>query len=139
MLYHWFELGHAVAWPTRVAAETWLQFFNPLNPLTHTPLGRSAAAGCELYERATRRYAKPDFGIQTCKAGARTVNVIDVILRSTSVRITLVGALRVLRVFTTLERTRWSDVPGCSAKGPPSRTIAPTAEPDFWLCRFSRS
>ena len=75
MLYHWYELGHAAAWPGRAAAEMWLQFLHPLNPLTHTPLGRSAAAGWELYERATRRYAKPEFGIRTTKVGSRTVAV----------------------------------------------------------------
>ena len=75
MLYHWYELGHAAAWPGRTAAEMWLQFLNPLNPLTHTPFGRSAAAGCELYERATRRYAKPAFGIHAVKAGAETVEI----------------------------------------------------------------
>ena len=75
MLYHWYELGHAAAWPGRAAAEVWLQFFNPLNPLTHTPLGRSTAAGCELYERATRRYTKPKFGIHEIKAAAGTLKV----------------------------------------------------------------
>ena len=77
MLYHWYELGHAAAWPGRTAAEMWLQFLNPLNPLTHTAFGRSAAAGCELYERATRRYAKPAFGIQTTRVGADTVAVTE--------------------------------------------------------------
>ena len=33
----------------------WLQFLHPLNLLTHTPFRRSAAAGWELFERATRR------------------------------------------------------------------------------------
>ena len=55
----------------------WLQFLSPLNPLTHTPLGRSTAAGCELYERATRRYAKPGFGIPATKVGAGTVGVSE--------------------------------------------------------------
>ncbi|TMJ73407.1 MAG: polyhydroxyalkanoate depolymerase [Alphaproteobacteria bacterium] len=77
MLYHWYEFGHAAAWPGRAAAEMWLQFFHPLNPLTHTSLGRSAAAGCELYERATRRYAKPGFGIRATKVGERSVTVTE--------------------------------------------------------------
>ena len=38
-------------------------FFNPLNPWTHTTLGRNAIAACEVFERATRRYPKPAFGI----------------------------------------------------------------------------
>ena len=35
----------------------------PLNPLTHTPYGRTVAAACELFERTTRRYGKPAFGL----------------------------------------------------------------------------
>jgi poly(3-hydroxybutyrate) depolymerase len=77
MLYHWYELGHAAAWPGRAVADIWRQFLHPLNPLTHTPLGRGAAAGLELYERATRRYAKPEFGITTTKIGTRTVDVTE--------------------------------------------------------------
>jgi poly(3-hydroxybutyrate) depolymerase len=77
MLYHWHEFGHAAAWPGRTAAEMWLQFLNPLNPLTHTPFGRGAAAGCELFERATRRYTKPEFGIKTTKIGSDSVEVAE--------------------------------------------------------------
>jgi poly(3-hydroxybutyrate) depolymerase len=50
---------------------------HPLNPLTHTPLGRSAAAGWELFELATRRYAKPKFNIGTTKVGTRAVDVTE--------------------------------------------------------------
>ena len=63
VLYHWYELGRAAFRPARAAADSCRLFFNPLNPLTHTPVGRSAIAACEVFERATRRYAKPDFGI----------------------------------------------------------------------------
>ena len=38
-------------------------FLNPLNPWTHTTMGRNATAACEVFERATRRYPKPAFGI----------------------------------------------------------------------------
>ena len=38
-------------------------FFNPFNPWTHTTLGRNAVAACEVFERTTRRYPKPEFGI----------------------------------------------------------------------------
>jgi poly(3-hydroxybutyrate) depolymerase len=55
----------------------WLQFQNLLNPLAHTPLGLSTAAALELYERATRRYAMPEFGIRATKIGTRTVQVIE--------------------------------------------------------------
>jgi poly(3-hydroxybutyrate) depolymerase len=63
VLYHWYELGHAAMRPARVAAGSCRLFFNPLNPLTHTALGRNAVAACEVFERATRRYDKPAFGL----------------------------------------------------------------------------
>ena len=49
--------------PARFAADSFRLFFNPLNPLTHTPFGRNTIAACEVFERATRRYTKPAFGI----------------------------------------------------------------------------
>ena len=58
-------------------------FFNPLNPLSHTPVGRSAVAACEVFERATRRYAKPDFGIATTKVGGRSVKVSEQVVWET--------------------------------------------------------
>ncbi len=36
---------------------------NPGNPLSTTQIGRSWAASLELFERTTRRYGKPEFGI----------------------------------------------------------------------------
>jgi len=36
---------------------------NPFNPLTHTSIGRHAAAALEVFERTTRRYGKPSFGL----------------------------------------------------------------------------
>ena len=64
--YQLYELNHAALGPFRAAADaTKIYFQNPLNPLTHTPFGRSMAAAAELFERTTRRYGKPEFGIQT--------------------------------------------------------------------------
>jgi poly(3-hydroxybutyrate) depolymerase len=40
-----------------------LAYANPLNPFAHTYLGRAAAAGLEVFERTTRRYGKPEFGL----------------------------------------------------------------------------
>jgi poly(3-hydroxybutyrate) depolymerase len=73
MLYQWYELGHAAVRPARFAADAGRLFFrNPFNPLTHTPVGRHAAAACEVFERTTRRYDKPAFRIaRTTIDGAR--------------------------------------------------------------------
>jgi poly(3-hydroxybutyrate) depolymerase len=59
--------------PYRAMADmTRLYFQNPLNPLSHTSYGRSIAAGCEVLERTTRRYGKPEFGLKdTTVDGAR--------------------------------------------------------------------
>src|SRR5262245_35022041 len=62
--YYWYELQHAALGPFRAAADATRLFYqNPVNPLTHTTFGKSIAAGCEMFERVTRRYGKPDWDI----------------------------------------------------------------------------
>jgi poly(3-hydroxybutyrate) depolymerase len=64
MFYQLYEMNHAAVQPFRAYADAVkLLYSNPLNPLTHTAFGRSVAAGAELFERTTRRYGKPKFGI----------------------------------------------------------------------------
>lgn len=76
MLYHWYELGHVAVRPARAAADGCRLFFNnPFNPLTHTPVGRHAAAACEVFERTTRRYDKPSFRIASTRIGGSEVAV----------------------------------------------------------------
>ncbi len=51
---------------------TKLYFRNPLNPLAHTVVGRNISAACEVFERSTRRYGKPEFGLdETVVDGVR--------------------------------------------------------------------
>src|SRR5688572_28079701 len=76
MLYHLYELNQAALSPARAAAEVGrLLFRNPLNPASHTPFGRSAAAALELFERTTRRYRKPVWGIETTTVDGREVSI----------------------------------------------------------------
>jgi poly(3-hydroxybutyrate) depolymerase len=77
VLYHWYELGRAAFRPARAAADSCRLFFNPLNPLTHTPIGRSAVAACEVFERATRHYDKPAFGLAHTRVRGRRVSVSE--------------------------------------------------------------
>jgi poly(3-hydroxybutyrate) depolymerase len=84
VLYHWYELGRAAFRPARAAADSCRLFFNPLNPLTHTPVGRSAVAACEVFERATRRYPKPEFAISHTQVRGRTVKVTEETVWQTS-------------------------------------------------------
>ncbi|WEZ81905.1 polyhydroxyalkanoate depolymerase [Rhizobium sp. 32-5/1] len=64
MFYQLYELNHAMMAPWRAAADAMrLAYSNPLNPMSHTYMGRAAAAGLEVFERSTRRYGKPTFGL----------------------------------------------------------------------------
>ncbi|WP_286183857.1 polyhydroxyalkanoate depolymerase [Labrenzia sp. R4_1] len=74
--YHLYELNHAAMAPLRAMADmTKLYFQNPLNPMTHTSMGRQIAASCEVLERTTRRYGKPEFGIDDTVVGGVRVPV----------------------------------------------------------------
>ncbi len=64
MFYQFYEMNHAALQPARAYADAVRMLYNnPLNPLSHTAWGRSVAAMAELFERTTRRYGKPEFGL----------------------------------------------------------------------------
>jgi poly(3-hydroxybutyrate) depolymerase len=80
-LYQFFEMNHAAMAPARAMSDmTKLALSNPLNPMTHTPAGKSIAAACELFERATRRYGKPTFDIDEVTVEGRAVPVSEEIV-----------------------------------------------------------
>ena len=62
--YFWYETARIMLSPARIAADlTRYSLANPANPLAYSTYARSLAAGCEMFERVTRRYGKPDFDI----------------------------------------------------------------------------
>ncbi|MBV8575388.1 MAG: polyhydroxyalkanoate depolymerase, partial [Acetobacteraceae bacterium] len=67
-------MAHASLNPARAVSDaTKILFQNPLNPWTHTEFGKTIAATCELFERTTRRYGKPEWGLyETEVNGIRT-------------------------------------------------------------------
>jgi poly(3-hydroxybutyrate) depolymerase len=76
--YQLYELNHAAMSPMRAAADMFgLLLKNPLNPMSQTPLGRNWQAGLELFERTTRRYAKPSFDLPTTLVGGMRVPVTE--------------------------------------------------------------
>ncbi len=84
LLYHWYDAGHAAVKPARAAADGYRMFFqNPLNPFTHTTMGRSAAAACEVFERTTRRYDKPSFGVATTRVEGTGVTIKEEVVWQT--------------------------------------------------------
>ncbi|HEY9214346.1 MAG TPA: polyhydroxyalkanoate depolymerase [Ancylobacter sp.] len=75
-LYWMFEMGHAALDPLRIMADAGrLYYRNPANPLSHTGLGKSMSAAFEMFERTTRRYGKPAWGIDEVSVGATRVPV----------------------------------------------------------------
>jgi poly(3-hydroxybutyrate) depolymerase len=75
-MYWFYELGHAALNPSRAFADATRLFFkNPANPLAHTAYGKSIAATMELFERSTRRYRKPEWGIDSTTVGGEKVAV----------------------------------------------------------------
>jgi len=75
-LYWLYEMGHAGLHPVRAFADAArLYFKNPLNPWTHTVMGKSLAAACELFERSMRRYGKPEWGIDSTVIDGENVPV----------------------------------------------------------------
>lgn len=82
-LYWLFEAGQASLGPSRAMAEAGRMYFkNPVNPASHTDWGRKVGALCEVFERATRRYGKPDFGIATTSVRGERVPVTERIVWS---------------------------------------------------------
>ena len=83
MFYQLYELNHAAMAPLRASTEAMRFFYsNPLNPLSQTPLGRSVSASLEVFERATRRYGKPEFGLPTTTVDGHTVKVTEKVVWS---------------------------------------------------------
>jgi poly(3-hydroxybutyrate) depolymerase len=74
--YWLYEMSHAALNPARAFADaTRLYFKNPANPLSYTEFGKHVAASCELFERSTRRYGKPEWNIESTVVGGEQVPV----------------------------------------------------------------
>jgi poly(3-hydroxybutyrate) depolymerase len=83
MFYQFYELSHAAARPLRtLAATTGLLYSNPLNPFSQTPPARSIWALCDLFERVTRRYDKPAFGIKNVIIEGESVEISEKVVWS---------------------------------------------------------
>ena len=75
-MYWMYEMGLAALTPARAVADaTRLYYKNPINPLAHTTYGKSVAAAMELFERSTRRYDRPEWGIKDTVVGGEHVAV----------------------------------------------------------------
>lgn len=79
MLYHLYELNHAALAPWRAFVNFGKTCFtHSSNPMTETAYGHTMAAGFEMFERATRRYGKPEFGITSIEIGGKKIAIKEV-------------------------------------------------------------
>ncbi len=78
MLYHIYEMNHAVIAPLRAVADiNQLVFRSPLNPMSYTVMGRTIAAASDVFESTTRRYGKPRFGLEEASINDEIVPVTE--------------------------------------------------------------
>ena len=85
MLYQMHEFARLAMMPWRGAAQaTRLIAGAPWNPIAYTPFGQQIAAATEVFERATRRYGKPEWDLPTTEIDGVTVAVetVPVVKRS---------------------------------------------------------
>ncbi|PHS25977.1 MAG: polyhydroxyalkanoate depolymerase [Robiginitomaculum sp.] len=79
MLYSAFELTHAAMQPWRQMARGAQALYGaPYNPWTETLAGRQMTASADLFERLTRRYGKPAWGLHTTCVDGEQVAVTPV-------------------------------------------------------------
>jgi poly(3-hydroxybutyrate) depolymerase len=76
MLYTAYEATHAAMRPLRLAADVTRRFYrSPLNPASYLPQSTAIAAACDVFERVTRRYGKPEWGIDETTVDGHRVPV----------------------------------------------------------------
>ena len=76
--YQLYEMAHAALAPARAVSDaTHFVFRNPWNPLSNTLLGKNISAGAELFERMTRRYGKPTFGLDEIQVDGVVYPVLE--------------------------------------------------------------
>ena len=75
-MYWFYEMSHAALDPSRAMADaTQACFTSAFNPWSATTIGKQIAATCELFERSTRRYNRPDWRIDATEVAGEQVAV----------------------------------------------------------------
>lgn len=76
MLYALYESGFYAATPWRMAALAAKDFWSsPLNPARYTDFARGVFAASDLFANLTKRYGKPDWGIDVVEVNGHPVDV----------------------------------------------------------------
>ncbi len=83
MLYSLHEFAYLSAAPFRLGAQAARQFWqSPFNPASQTAIGRTAYASAELFEGLTRRYGKPEWGLETLTIDGKPVRTTQQVVWS---------------------------------------------------------
>jgi poly(3-hydroxybutyrate) depolymerase len=76
MLYTLYEAGYYASTPMRLAARLTRDFWSsPLNPAKDSELGRRLYANADVFANLTKRYGKPDWGIDSVEIDGTKVRV----------------------------------------------------------------
>lgn len=80
MLYYMYETMRMAMAPYRMGAQAMrAAAVAPWNPLAYTLLGRQLGSAVDVFERVTRRYGKPVWGLDTTVVDGREVGVEEVV------------------------------------------------------------
>ncbi len=75
-IYNMYEWQHMALSPWRAGAKMAQKFYdNPFNPFYYSDFNRSFSAGIEVFERITRKYGKPEFGIKSTEVDGQKYKV----------------------------------------------------------------
>ena len=76
--YYMYDAAYAFMGPARAMNDAMQIYLNSAaNLLNDTPMSRSLTAASEMFERATRRYKKPVFGLRTTQVGDEVATVSE--------------------------------------------------------------
>ncbi|MEI6986941.1 MAG: polyhydroxyalkanoate depolymerase [Rhodospirillaceae bacterium] len=81
MLYQAYEMQQAALGPMRLWADAVQDACrNPFMAVVNPGFGRAASAAAEMFERSTRRYGKPEFGITETVINGLSVAVVEAVV-----------------------------------------------------------
>ncbi|MEM7542381.1 MAG: polyhydroxyalkanoate depolymerase [Pseudomonadota bacterium] len=81
MLYQIYEFNHALVKPMRAVANFSRAALNhPANPFSYTLPAKVASATLDIFEGITRRYGKPEFGIESVTVAGRRLAISEEIV-----------------------------------------------------------
>lgn len=83
MLYHAYEMTHAAVRPMRTMAKLSQQMLqSSFNPMADSHIARTSAASMEMFINATRRYDKPEFGLETTVIDGVETSIVEEIVHA---------------------------------------------------------